>query len=75
MLEMYCVYALNAQQQLRMQWRMQHFFSPGRLTINLSSVFFKWFLCVVSRLTECPRSSRVSLTAAVIHPGDVFSGF
>lgn len=74
MLEMHCMHALNAQQQLRMQRRMQHFFSPGRLTINLSSVFFKWFLCV-SRLTECPSSSRVSLTAAVTDPGYVFSGF
>ena len=70
-LKMSCMYALNVQHQLRMQC----FFSPVRLTINLSSVFFKWILCVIIRISKYSPSFTFSLIAAVIHPGYGFSGF
>lgn len=57
--QMYRVYALNAQHQLSMRLRMQHFFSPGSLTINLSGVFFKWVLCGIIRISKCPPSFTV----------------
>lgn len=50
-LETHHMYALNVQHHSRMQLRVHHFFSPGRSTINLSGVFFKWLLCAVIKIS------------------------